>query len=236
MAAVAQPAKMISHLRVWLTRAGRQTSGLFHRAPARPIAPGFHMNDAWELTMHELNGQLDRNPFAQAVMQLPESRKTLVRRDLLKAEESSVKARRPKQHLRAEIMDAAAMSLYSSHILLLEDPVRLELAEQFGDSFADEELLLLLVTNELRYTVLRTYARFRFNDASESDWFTGYLSVARKLLEARTGSSAKNEKIDDVSGVNPVEYLRLLEKLKSYVIEAPSRRPVDQAGLLRKIS
>lgn len=231
---------MIRNLREILSKAGSMTGAFFVRrkVPRTPLRANFRMEDAWDLSLRELDqaGDEQLSTFGRAVRKMQREKLEAIRRDLFAIEKGSAASLEPVRYLRAAIMDSAAMSLYCSHVLLLGDETRSELVGRFGESFSDREMMMLLVGQELRYTVLRTYSQFKYDDASDKDWFDCYLKVARKLMVARAPAAARPGDEDVVSGMYLGEYVRLLEKVKQHLLAAPSRSQVDETELLERLA
>lgn len=199
----------------------------------------YRMADAWEhvlSTAHALPSE-QLSTLGQAIKKLPAATMEQVRQELLCVEQQVLASSDPLRALRSAIMDAASRSLYAAHILLLTEKDRQRLVTSFGASYADEEMLSTLVAQELAYTVLRDWARYRFDDAGEKDWFDAYLSVARRLMQARAPGAAAGKALreDTISGMYQVEYLMLLERLKEKLLNAPSKTPLDDARMAEQI-
>jgi hypothetical protein len=206
-----------------------------YAAPASAAAR-FRMDDAWRLTERDFGRASDEqlSPLGRALGKLPASRREDVRRELLDIEARVTQSSSPVKLLRASIMDAAALSLYASHILLLSEETRRHLVEEYGSSFSDHEMLVTLVSQELKYTVLRSFAQYHYDDASERDWFDSYMKVARGLMRARSGAAKRPaDREEAVSGVSFAEYMTLLETLKQKLLDAPSHTPLNEAALLQ---
>jgi hypothetical protein len=185
----------------------------------------FRMDDAWRIAIRDLSRMPEDQltTFGRALNHLPVKVRDDVYSELLQLEEQVSRNREPLKFVRTSIMDAAAMALFASHMLLLPEETRSQLIEQYGESFSEEEMMTVLVSQELKYTVLRTYSQFRFDDVSDRDWFQSYVRVARQLMQARSPESrARWDRADEVSGMSLSEYLTLLERLKQRLLDAPS--------------
>jgi hypothetical protein len=192
----------------------------------------FKMDDAWRIAIRDLSRMPEDQltTFGRALNNLPVKVRDDVYSELLQLEEQVNRSREPLKFVRGAIMDAAAMALFASHMLLLPEETRNQLIEQYGESFSEEEMMTVLVSQELKYTVLRTYSQFRFDDVSDRDWFQSYVRVARQLMQARSPESrAQWDRADEASGMSLSEYLTLLERLKQRLLDAPKRRPVKEA-------
>lgn len=103
----------------------------------------------------------------------------------------------PLQALRRELMDSLDRQVLNSEILNLPPEMRARLRQQNDVVLQnDKEARTYLAANALRMTVLREYARQRFGDCVDGDWFDVYAKAAhlrqrntRNYIERALGGS-----------------------------------------------
>jgi hypothetical protein len=102
-----------------------------------------------------------------------------LKNELLQIEHEASCTREPLHLLRSKIMDIVDSSCLNSALLELNDEQR-KAVGTMGETFSDEAIIGIYVSNEFQTLCLRLYCLAKFGDGGQTDWFTLYAQAAKE--------------------------------------------------------
>jgi hypothetical protein len=178
--------------------------------------PEITMGEAWQIW--------ERGEEAPAHL------RATLERDLLATESRCLASPNPRLALRAAILESAAAALHLQAIACYGEAERQALLTGYVAGM-DQALRNAVAFTNLKRTVLRDYARLKYDDASPRDWFDHFMDVAEPYVreKVRLARDAVFE-MDESAGRFVARYDALLEELGQTVLKAPPKKrfvPVD---------
>lgn len=153
-------------------------ASLFSRFHQRPRQ--ISIEDAWQSWWrHNKNGGSQHDVHLDPANAIDDSMRESVHKSLLELERRLNQEPRPMLAVRMELMDGIDRYQLNSEILKLPADKRAYLRQEHPDVLqTDEAARTYICANELRNSVLREYARLRYGDAADGDWFHVYLKAS----------------------------------------------------------
>jgi hypothetical protein len=198
------------------------------RATVRPRRPDLTMEEAWQ----EWSGTISRHPDREFipgglnVEALPDHVRADCERNLaLMAQQAEGADEAERMVIRRFILANATLATLLEAIGEQDENARQALVKGYQAGM-DSLLRDAITSTTVKWIVLREYARGKFDDAVNGDWFHHYLHTARPYIREKVRLSRVHMlETDAGAGMFVAVYDTLLEELRKRVLRTrPKRR------------
>jgi hypothetical protein len=181
------------------------------RTQVIPARPGVTMQEAWETWL--------------ASLPQPEPLPAGVPDALLAIEARAAASNHPRQAIRAAILDITVLALHLEAIAELGEPERQALLKGYEPGM-DGLLREALRGYDAQWSVLRFYARLKYDDAVPDDWFHHFQNVARPYIREKVRLAREYLlRMDESAGSFAKVYDKLLDGLRREMLKTrPKKR------------
>lgn len=204
-----------------------------YRLRTRPRRPGITMEEAWDLVHSgdKRNPDLALLPTGAGIPHPPESVADQVRLRLAQVEQAAADQFNPVRAVRAAILSSAVIGLHLETLVRCEDSARHALIQGYQADM-DRQLREAADAAALGWLVLRTYARWKFDDAVTDDWFHNYVRIARPYIREKVRLAQQHVlQVDDTARRFTEVYDKLLAELGEQMLPVPPKKRFVPPGL-----
>jgi hypothetical protein len=181
------------------------------------------MEEAIELARHSSQSHPDRS-LQPARVDLAGEMDSDTRQSLLAVERNALSSTNPRLSIREAILQNATLAMQLDAIAGEDEEARQALITGYQPGMG-ERLEAAAVSFHVAWYVLRTFARWKFDDAVASDWFHNYVLTARPYVREKVRLAREAVLHVDVSASRfAAIYDTLLAELQQKIRSAPSKK------------
>jgi hypothetical protein len=192
------------------------------RAAIKPRRPELTIREAWSL----FDGNRSAGPDSRLVqLQVAGDARRKAEQVTRDVERLSIKSDNPRLSIRQAILGNATMAFQLAAVAEHDEQARQALIQGYMPGM-DALLQQTVAACHLSWFVLRVYARWKFDDAVEDDWFHNYIHVARPYIREKVRLAREHILEMDPGAGRFVEiYDSLLSELRGKMVQVrPKQR------------
>ncbi len=162
---------------------------------------------------------------------VPAALQAQIERSLLETQRLCEEADNPRLLLRRAALSSATLALQLAAIAEQDEPARRALIQGYQEGM-DGLLRDAVTASTIRWTVLREYARWKYDDAVANDWFHHYMDLAGPYIREKVRLAREFVLRADAGAGRFAEiYDQLLAELREKVLKTPPKKRFARADL-----